>query len=75
MQASEDMDVGVGSIWVGSHQGCAVNASPVDLSFNVADTTTPFGRAFYQGHAEGYTVIPLWVIVLYNTSWQAFCTW
>ena len=31
-------------------------------------------RAFYKGQAT-YSVVPLWGIVLYNTSWQAFCTW
>ena len=71
--ACEDMDVPVGSIWVGSREGCAVNASPADLSYNVKDTTTPFARAFYLGQAS-YRIIPLWGIVIYNMFWQAICT-
>eukprot|EP01038_Epipyxis_sp_PR26KG_P006462 gene6462-8890_t len=69
----EDFIIPVGSIWVGSQGGRAVNVSPADQSFNTKDTTTPFGKAFYEGKAN-YFVIPLWVIILYNTSWQAFCT-
>lgn len=71
--AHEDMDVPVGSVWVGSTQGSAVNVAPADYSYATRDTTTPFGRAFYQGKAA-YKVIPLWAIVLYNTAWQAVCT-
>ena len=72
--ASESFDVPMGSVWVGSQHGCAVNVAPQDKSYNVKDTITPFGRAFYE-HQASYTVIPLWVIVIYNTLWQAFCTW
>jgi len=71
--APEDMDVPVGSVWVGSTQGSPVNVAPADFSYATKDTTTPFGRAFYEGKAT-YKVVPLWAIVLYNTSWQAFCT-
>lgn len=71
--AKEDFYAPVGSIWVGSQDGCALNAAPEDKSFNVKDTRSPFGRAFYDGDAQ-YGVIPLWAIVFYNTAWQAFCT-
>ena len=69
----ENMDIPVGSVWVGSQGGCAVNAAPSDPSYGFNDTITPFGRAFYNRQAN-YFVIPLWAIVVYNTSWQAFCT-
>ena len=72
--APENFDMGVGSVWVGSREGTAVSVAPVDPSYNVKDTISPFGRAFYKGQAT-YSIIPLWGIVLYNTSWQAFCTW
>jgi hypothetical protein len=58
---------------VGSTNGSAVMVSPSDLSYNVKNTVTPFGRAFYQGKAA-YKVMPIWVIAFYNTLWQAFCT-
>lgn len=51
-----------------------MNVAPEDSTYNTKDTVTPFGRAFYQGKAP-YRVVPLWGIVLYNTLWQAFCTW
>ena len=72
--ASEDMLLPVGSVWVGSQHGSAVNVSPPDQTYNVKDTMSPFGRAFYEGQAN-YCVLPLSVIALYNTLWQAFCTW
>lgn len=71
--AEENMDVPVGSIWVGSTGGRCVMASPADPSYNVKDTITPFGRAFYLGQAT-FPVIPLHVVVIYNMIWQAFCT-
>ena len=81
--APEDMIVPTGSVWVGSKGGSAVCVSPADASYSrVRDTITPFGRAFYGGSGSntrtkdvGYHVIPLWMIVLYSTMWQAFCTW
>jgi hypothetical protein len=63
----------MGSVWVGSTGGCAVNVAPADPSYKNKDTITPFGRAFYQGLAP-YTVIPIWGIVLYSYTWQAVCT-
>jgi acetyltransferase-like isoleucine patch superfamily enzyme len=71
--AKEDFIGDVGSVWVGSKNGCAVQAAPADSTYNVKDTRTPFGRAFYQ-HQAPYLVIPLWAISMYNTTWQAFCT-
>ena len=71
--APEDFDAPVGSVWVGSREGGAVNVAPADASYNVKDTLTPFGRAFYK-HEAAFEVIPLWAIVCYNTAWQAFCT-
>jgi carbonic anhydrase/acetyltransferase-like protein (isoleucine patch superfamily) len=72
--APEDFELPVGSVWVGSQNGAAVNVAPTDKTYLTKDTVTPFGQAFYQGNAN-YTVIPLWGIVMYNTIWQAFCTW
>lgn len=72
--AAEDMDLPVGSVWVGSQGGCALNVAPADPTYAAKDTLTPFGKAFYQKKAT-FTVIPLWVIVLYNVLWQALCTW
>jgi len=71
--AEENMDVPVGSVWVGSTGGRCVMASPSDPSYDVKDTITPFGRAFYLGQAT-FPVIPLHVVVMYNVIWQAFCT-
>lgn len=71
--AAEDMKIPVGSVWVGSRGGSAVNVAPADMSYNYKDTLSPFGRAFYQLEAT-YTVIPLWCIVIYNTTWQGVCT-
>ena len=72
--AAEDMVIPIGSVWLGSQHGRALNVAPSDQSFAVKDTTSPFGKAFYQGKAS-YFVLPLWSIALYNTFWQAFCTW
>jgi hypothetical protein len=63
----------VGSIWVGSRDGSAIQVSPEDLTYEIKDTTTPFGRAFYEGKAS-YTVIPLWGVVFINMFWSAVCT-
>jgi hypothetical protein len=68
------MDVPMGSVWLGSQHGKALNVAPPDPTFASKDTTSPFGKAFYEGKASFY-VIPLWMIVCYNTIWQAFCTW
>lgn len=72
--AYEDMTIEVGSVWLGSQHGSALNVAPKDLSYASKNTTTPFGKAFYEGKAN-YFVLPLWMIILYNTTWQAFCTW
>ena len=71
--APEDMTTAVGSVWVGSSKGSAVNMGPEDLSYNMKDTTSPFGRAFYQRKAT-YFVFPQWMLIIFNTFWQAFCT-
>jgi hypothetical protein len=71
--ASENMIIPIGSVWLGSQYGKALNVAPSDPSFASKDTTTPFGKAFYQRKAS-FFVIPLWMIVIYNTVWQAFCT-
>jgi len=64
----------IGSVWVGSQEGRPLNVSPTDPTFATKDTLTPFGRAFYQRKAP-YFVIPLWMIMMYNITWQAICTW
>jgi acetyltransferase-like isoleucine patch superfamily enzyme/acyl carrier protein len=64
-----------GSMWVGSKAGCATMVSPEDTSYlsrDDKDLISPFGKAFY-GHEATYCVIPLSVIVMYNTVWQGFC--
>jgi hypothetical protein len=71
--APEDFVAPVGSVWVGSTAGTAQMVTPADLTYAQKDTRTPFGRAFYDGKAS-YAVIPLWAIVMYSTTWQAFCT-
>lgn len=71
--AAEDMIVPVGSIWLGSQDGRALNVAPPDPTYNTCSTLSPFGKAFYEGQAT-YSVIPLWAIICYNTLWQAFCT-
>jgi len=72
--AYEDMVVPIGSVWVGSQNGCAVMVSPEDKTYKSKDTITPFGKAFYEGKGN-FTVIPIWGIALYNFLWQAICTW
>jgi hypothetical protein len=69
----EDFVCPVGSIWVGSRDGSAINVSPEDLSTEVKETIRPFGKAFYEGKAS-YTVIPLWGVVLINMFWGAVST-
>lgn len=71
---SEDMDLPVGSVWVGSQGGSAVNVVSEDASYAIKDTITPFGRAFYERKAS-YFVLPLWFIIIFNTLWQGFITW
>lgn len=61
-----------GSMWVGSKSGCATMVSPEDTSYQSKDLISPFGRAFY-GHEANYCVVPLFLIILYNTVWHAFC--
>ena len=41
---------------------------------NTSVSPPTFSRAFYKGQAS-YWVIPLWLIVFYNTCWQAISTW
>lgn len=71
--AAEDMVLPTGSVWLGSQGGKALNVAPPDPSYAVKDTKTPFAKAFYDRKAK-FFVIPLWIIVIYNTVWQAFCT-
>lgn len=72
--AAEDMDIPIGSVWLGSQAGRALNVAPPDRTYAAKETISPFGNAFYNGKAA-FNVIPLWMIVVYNTLWQAFCTW
>lgn len=71
--APEDFVCPVGSIWVGSRDGSCINVSPEDRTYEIKDTISPFGRAFYEGKAP-YTVIPLWGVVCINLFWNAICT-
>jgi acyl-CoA synthetase (AMP-forming)/AMP-acid ligase II/acetyltransferase-like isoleucine patch superfamily enzyme/acyl carrier protein len=71
--AAENFEAPVGSVWVGSRHGSAMNAAPADLSYGRKDTLTSFAKAFYHREVD-YFVIPLSFIVMYNTLWQAFCT-
>ncbi len=64
----------MGSVWVGSTGGSAVNAAPPDMLWHgKKDTLTPFAKAFYHRDAD-YFVTPLTLIVIGNTVWHAFCT-
>lgn len=71
---AEDFTVPAGSVWVGSQEGSAVMVAPEDRTQATWDTTTSFGRAFYQGKAP-YTVIPLWAVAICGALWRSFCTW
>lgn len=71
--APEDFVAPVGSVFVGSANGAPTLVTPEDPTYATKDTLTPFGRAFYERQAS-YAVIPLWLVVVYSTSWQAFCT-
>lgn len=71
--ACEDMEVPLGSVWLGSQHGKALNVAPPDATYNTKDTLTPFGRAFYL-HRASFSVYSLFTVALYNWTWQAFCT-
>ena len=46
--APEDFVAAVGSVWVGSSEGSAVNVAPADPSYNVkVTTTTSFDKCFF----------------------------
>jgi acetyltransferase-like isoleucine patch superfamily enzyme/acyl carrier protein len=70
--ATVDFTGPMGSMWVGNKAGCATMVSPEDLSYKTKSLVSPFGRAFYGSDAN-YCVVPLWLVVLYNTLWQGFC--
>ena len=72
--AGENFEAEMGSVWVGSSGGQPVSAAPPDYSFKDKDTITPFGKAFYEGNAIGYTVITLPYVILYNCLWQMLCS-
>lgn len=72
--ACEDMEVAMGSVWVGSKEGKAVNVAPKDTTFATKETISPFGRAFYLREAS-YQVFSLGFVFFYNITWQAICTW
>jgi hypothetical protein len=64
-----------------SQPGSAVKPNNGNLSshgsrsgYGALDEEAPFGKAFYLKQAS-FTVIPLWLIVMSNTTWQAVCTW
>jgi len=63
----------MGSVWVGSQDGNAVAVLPEDISIKTKKLVSAFGKAFYQSTAT-YFVYPLWLVVLYNTLWQIFCS-
>jgi hypothetical protein len=69
----EGFECPMGSIWVGSRDGTCINVSPEDKTFDRKDTNSPFGKAFYDRKAP-YFVLPLWGIVIFNTTVHAFCT-
>lgn len=70
--AREGFIAPTGSLWLGCVDGEPVMVAPADPAADVRLTHTPFGKAFYDRKAP-YFVLPQWIIVLYNTSWQAFC--
>ncbi|ESK93312.1 amp-dependent synthetase and ligase [Moniliophthora roreri MCA 2997] len=62
-----------GSTWIGSSNGQAICLNEGSSSTEKAsDTTTPFGRAFYQGKAP-YFVFPYPMILIINIVFTAFC--
>jgi acyl-CoA synthetase (AMP-forming)/AMP-acid ligase II/carbonic anhydrase/acetyltransferase-like protein (isoleucine patch superfamily)/acyl carrier protein len=70
---SENMVIPIGSVWVGSRDGCCINVSPSDPTYNTKDLLSPFAKAFYLGKAN-FKVIPLYGVIAYNIVWQAICT-
>ncbi|KAJ7912998.1 hypothetical protein B0H13DRAFT_2471972 [Mycena leptocephala] len=60
--AMRDKEYKEGSIWLGTD--CLDDGSEQDLNH---DTSTPFGRAFYQGKAP-YIVYPYFLIVVFNIA-------
>eukprot|EP00658_Telonema_sp_P-2_P053110 TRINITY_DN4153_c0_g1_i12.p1 TRINITY_DN4153_c0_g1~~TRINITY_DN4153_c0_g1_i12.p1 ORF type:complete len:925 (+),score=220.80 TRINITY_DN4153_c0_g1_i12:187-2961(+) len=58
-----------GSIWVGSHEGNAVKLAQEEVEM---EGPRPFGKAFYHKQAP-YFVWPIWMHVLFNTSWMIVC--
>ncbi|CAE7636081.1 unnamed protein product [Symbiodinium microadriaticum] len=69
----EDFECPIGSIWVGSRDGACINVSPEDKTYDRKDTNSPFGRAFY-GNKAPYFVMPLWAIVIFNTTVHGLAT-
>lgn len=69
----ENFEYPMGSVWVGSVNGSSIMVSGEDRSIENKDFTTPFGRAFYKGKAK-YFVVPLWMIIIYSTTWTCLCT-
>ena len=63
----------IGSVWVGSQSGNAVNVLSEDISIKGCKWHSAFGTAFYDRQANFY-VFPLWMVVAYNSSWQVFCS-
>ncbi|KAG7094546.1 putative NRPS-like protein biosynthetic cluster [Marasmius oreades] len=64
-----------GSVWMGSKNGkplCLKSGTPPGALGNTGDTTTPFGRAFYQSKAP-YFVFPYPLLVLINVMVTSFC--
>jgi len=70
--AHEDFIASVGSVWIGSRDGMAVELQSEDKSYLTKNLISPFGKAFYQ-HQSNYYVIPLWLIILYNWLWSVIC--
>ncbi|KAI9209506.1 AMP-dependent synthetase and ligase [Polychytrium aggregatum] len=60
-----------GSVWIGSRNGSAVLWDQGDPNKLSHDTTTPFGKAFYNRKAT-FHVIPMWACVLYSVVWEIF---
>jgi len=70
--ARENYHYPMGSVWVGSTKGNAVAVFPEDTSLKSRKLGSAFGKAFYEKKAN-FFVIPLWLVVLYNTVWHIFC--
>ncbi|KAI9207543.1 uncharacterized protein BJ171DRAFT_596561 [Polychytrium aggregatum] len=72
--SQRDTEYPPASVWIGSRGGKPILWDAGDPKRkHITDTTTPFGKAFYNRDAE-FRVIPMWACILYNIAFEAIRT-